>query len=523
MRHPGITTYIDGADRHPRTSRRGFLGATVGAAGALGATAHAAGTPASVGSPATRGSEMTNHLEARQFPEGFYWGVATPAYQIEGAWNEDGKGESIWDRYAHTPGTIANNDTGDVANDHYHRYQEDVALMQEIGATAYRFSIAWPRIFPDGTGQPNPKGLDFYNRLVDELLAAGIEPFATLYHWDLPQTLQDRYGGWQSKDTARAFADYAGYMAAQLGDRVKYFFTINEFASFVEGGYQGLEVDVGGGETVHLGAAPGLKLSPADLKQVRHHAVLGHGLAVQAIRASGPAGTRVGFAENMRVAIPVIDAPEYVKAAEMATRDRNAGLITVMLEGRYTDTYLAEAGGGTPTFTDDELQTIASPLDFVGLNVYKPAWYVEPADEPPGYRDIPINASHPTMQSSWHVLDPEVMYWAPRHVQSLWGATSIFITENGCAASDVVAEDGRVYDSDRVMYLRAFLGQLQRATAEGVPVDGYFLWSAQDNFEWSDGYGNRFGLIYVDFDTLERIPKLSAEWFREAARRNAVV
>lgn len=458
----------------------------------------------------------------RRFPDGFHWGVATSSYQIEGAWDEDGKGLSIWDTYVRTPGVIAHGDTGDVANDHYHRYAEDVALMRSIGATAYRFSIAWPRIFPDGTGAPNARGLDFYSRLVDELLGAGIEPFATLYHWDLPDVLQQQNGGWQSADTAKAFADYAGYVAERLGDRVKHYFTINEFASFVEGGYQGLDVDVGGGKVVHLGAAPGLRVSDAELKQVRHHAVLGHGLAVQAIRAQGPVGTRVGFAENIRVAVPIMDVPEYVAAAEHATRDRNAGFTTVMLEGTYTDEYLAEAGGG-PVFTDDELRIIASPLDFVGINVYKPAWYVEPSDDPPGYRDIPVNASHPKMQSSWHVLDPEVMYWAPRHMQSIWGATSIFITENGCAASDSIADDGRVYDSDRVMFLRACLSQLQRATADGVPVDGYFLWSAQDNFEWMDGYGNRFGLVYVDFDTQQRTPKLSAEWFREAARRNAVV
>jgi len=459
----------------------------------------------------------------RRFPDGFYWGVATSAYQIEGAWDEDGKGVSIWDTYAHTPGKIKNNDTGDVANDHYHRYKEDVALMKSIGATAYRFSIAWPRILPEGVGRTNPKGIDFYSRLVDELLAAGIEPFATLYHWDLPQVLQDRYGGWQSVDTAKAFADYAGCVVEHLGDRVKHYFTINEFATFVETGYQGVDAKVGGGKTVHLGSAPELMLSDAELKQVRHHAVLGHGLAVQAIRASGPADIKVGFAENIRVAVPVMDTPEHVKAAEAATRERNAGFMTVMLEGRYTDDYLASAGGTTPRYTEDELKTIASPLDFVGINVYRPGWYVEPSDEPPGYRDIPINASHPKMQASWHVLDPEVMYWAPRHMQSIWGAKSIYITENGCGASDVVAEDGRVYDSDRVMFLRACLGQLQRATAEGVPVDGYFLWSAQDNFEWIDGYGTRFGLIYVDFDTQQRIPKLSAEWFREAARRNAVV
>ena len=459
----------------------------------------------------------------RRFPDGFYWGVATSSYQIEGAWDEDGKGASIWDTFAHTPGNIKDDENGDVANDHYHRYQEDVALMKSIGADAYRFSVAWPRIFPEGTGQPNPKGLDFYNRLVDELLAAGIEPFVTLYHWDLPQTLQYEHGGWQSAETSKAFADYAGYMAEQLGDRVKHYFTINEFASFVETGYQGIDAAVGGGKTVHLGGAPGVRLPDAELKQVRHHAVLGHGLAVQAIRAQGPAGTKVGFAENIHVAVPAIDTPEHVEAAEKATRDQNAGFMTVMLEGAYLEDYLASAGGTTPTFTDGELKAISSPLDFVGINVYRPGSYVEPADTSPGYRDIPINASHPKMAAAWHVFDAEVMYWAPRHVQSIWNAKSIFITENGCAAADAVAEDGRVDDSDRVMFMRAYLSQLQRATAEGVPVEGYFHWSAQDNFEWTYGYGDRFGLIYVDFETLERTPKLSAKWFREAARQNAVV
>jgi beta-glucosidase len=459
----------------------------------------------------------------RRFPDGFQWGVATSSYQIEGAWNEDGKGVSIWDTYAHTPGNIRNDDNGDVANDHYHRYKDDVALMKDIGATAYRFSIAWPRIFPEGTGESNPKGLDFYSRLVDELLTAGIEPFATLYHWDLPQALQDRYGGWQSKDTSEAFAEYAGRVAGHLGDGVKHYFTINEFASFVEGGYQGFDVHGPGGKTLHLGGAPGLKLADGELNQVRHHAVLGHGLAVQAIRANGPAGTKVGLAENMRAVVPAIDSPAYVEAAETATRELNASFLTVMLEGRYTDGYLARTGADAPRFTEDELRTIASPMDFVGINVYRPNSYVVPSDDASGYREISINASHPKMQSEWHLFDPVVMYWAPRHVRSIWGATSIYITENGCAAADTVAEDGRVDDSDRVMFLRACLDQLQRATLEGVPVDGYFYWSSQDNFEWVYGFGNRFGLIYVDFDTLERTPKLSAEWFREAARRNAVV
>jgi beta-glucosidase len=470
----------------------------------------------------SNGSHSTQPVE-RSFPEAFFWGVATSSYQIEGAWDEDGKGESIWDRYAHTPGNIANGDTGDVANDHYHRYKEDVALMKELGVTAYRFSIAWPRIFPEGEGTPNPAGVDFYSRLVDELLGAGIEPFVTLYHWDLPQALHDKYGGWQSSETCKLFADYAGYTAAQLGDRVKYYFTINEFATFVETGYKGTDVQVGGGQTVHLGTAPGLTLDDAGVRQVRHHAVLGHGLAVQALRAQAPSGTKVGFAENLIVAVPVIDTPEHVRAAEAATREKNARFTTVMMEGRYTDQYLAEAGGAAPTFTDDELQTISAPLDFVGINLYRPNLYVEPSDDPAGYREVPINASHPKMQSEWHIVDPEVMYWGPRHMHTIWNAQSIFITENGCAAADVVADDGRVYDSDRVMFLRGCLGQLQRATAEGVPVDGYFLWSAQDNLEWNYGYGNRFGIVYVDFETQQRIPKLSAHWFREAARRNAVV
>jgi beta-glucosidase len=383
-------------------------------------------------------------------------------------------------------------------------------MKNDIGANADRFSISWPRIFPTGTGTPNAKGLDFYNRLVDELKAAGIEPFATLYHWDLPQALQDKGGGWQSRDTAKAFADYSGYVADKLSDRIRHFFTLNELSTFVEHGHKnGL-------------LAPGLKLPPAQLNQVRHHHVLGHGLAVQAIRAHGRPGTKVGPAEHLISTAPVIETPENIRAAANAMREFNAGYMTVMLEGRYTDEYLASAGGGTPKFTDDELKTIASPLDFVGINVYKPGWYVEPSEDSPGYRDIPLNASHPKMQSEWHVLDPEVLYWAPRQVQSIWGAKSIFITENGCAAADVVAEDGRVYDSDRVMFMRAFLGQLQRATSEGVPVDGYFYWSSQDNFERMFGYGNRFGLVHVDFKTQKRTPKLSAECFREMARSNAV-
>jgi beta-glucosidase len=457
----------------------------------------------------------------RHFPEGFKWGVATSAYQIEGAWDEDGKGPSIWDTYAHTPGNIKNDENGDVANDHYHRYQEDVALMKDIGATAYRFSISWPRIFPEGTGEPNPKGLDFYNRLVDALLDAGIEPFATLYHWDLPQALQDKHNGWQSRDTAEAFGEYAGYVAEQLSDRIRHFFTINEFRSFTEAGYHGFVVPGPVPRTVHL--APGLTVSPGELNQVRHHAVLAHGLAVQAIRANGKSGTKVGPAENIETAVPLIEAPEHIEAARAATRERNAPFLTVMLEGKYTDAYLEENGKDAPKFTDEDLNIIGSPLDFVGINVYCPVTYVVASDEPPGSLDVPFAKGHAKAAVNNFPIGPECLYWAPKFVQSLWGAKEIFITENGCAGDEVIADDGNIYDTDRVMFIRAHLTQLQRATDEGVPVGGYFYWSSQDNLEWTAGFGNRFGLVYVDFDTLERKPKLSAEWFREASRQNAVV
>lgn len=484
-----------------RITRRAFGAATGSAAlGVLAANRPARARPLPAGS--------------LQFPNGFVWGVATAAYQIEGAPDADGKGRSIWDVYSRTPGKIRNNDTGDVATDHYRRYREDVALMKDIGAQAYRFSISWPRIFPDGTGQPNPKGLDFYSRLVDELLAAGIVPWATLYHWDLPQALQDRVGGWQSRDTAHAFGDYAAYVARHLSDRVRNFFTLNEISVFAELGHRG-----------HDGAehAPGLRLGAAALNQVRHHAVLAHGLAVQAIRAYGRAGTKVGPAENISAAVPAIDTPADVRAAETATRDMNAQYLGVMLEGRYGESYLAAAGKDAPAFTDGDLRVIASPVDFVGINVYRPSVYVVASDVAPGYRVLPENASHPRMASSWHLLGPEVMYWAPRMLHALWGVKDIYITENGCGTKDVIAGDGSVSDPDRVMYLRNAMMHLQRACAEGVPVRGNFVWSLMDNFEWADGYERRFGIVYVDYATQKRIPKLSTAWFREAAARNAVV
>jgi beta-glucosidase len=444
------------------------------------------------------------------FPDGFIWGTATSAYQIEGAVNEDGRGRSIWDTFAHTPGKIGDRSNADRANDHYHRYKEDVGLIKELGAKAYRFSIAWPRVFPQGTGAPNPKGLDFYDRLVDELLKVGIEPFATLYHWDLPQVLQDRLGGWRSSETSRAFANYAGTVAERLSDRVKSFFTVNEVGRFVNFGY-GWGID-----------APGLKLPPGKLNQVRHNVALAHGLAVQAIRAKGRAGTRVGPAENIAACLPAIATPENIRAAEIATRELNAGFLGVVLTGKYTDGFLEYAGKNAPKFTEEELKIIASPNDFVGLNIYAPQYYVVALDRAPGFKVLPFPTSFPHMNVDWLRIGPETAYWVPRLAAKVWNIDTIYISENGTSADDKVAADGNVYDLDRIMYLRNYLAQLQRATSEGVPVRGYFLWSLMDNFEWIYGFEKRFGVYRVNFDTLRRTPKLSASFYRDVIARNAI-
>jgi beta-glucosidase len=325
-------------------------------------------------------------------------GERQPAsYQVEGAVAEDGRLPSIWDTFSHTPGKVANNATGDVADDHYHRYKDDVQLMKALGVKAYRFSIAWPRVFPNGSGAPNPKGLDFYERLVDQLLGNGIEPFATLYHWDLPQALQDRVGGWESRETAEAFAKYAGYVAQHLTDRVKHIFTINEFGPFMELGY---------GIGIH---APGLKLPPARFYLARHNGVLGQGLAVQAIRANGKLGTKVGLAENLAVGVPVIENAEHITAAEKATRDINSQYLSVIMEGKSTDAYVARMGAEAPRVSTDDLNIISSPLDFVGINIYQPT-FVRADAGPSGYAVVPNPPSYPHMASPWLFIGPEVLY-----------------------------------------------------------------------------------------------------------------
>ena len=489
---------------NPFLSRRQFtkaIGALVAACAAPMAMKTRAATTAS---EASQGDATTKHA----FPTGFTWGTATAAYQIEGAVKEDGRGASIWDVFSHVPGNTVDGATGDVADDSYHRYPEDIALMRNLGVRAYRFSVAWPRIFPDGTGKPNPKGVDHYKKLIDALLAAGIKPYCTLYHWDLPEALQ-RKGGWQNRDTAKAFADYAGYMAGQLDGRVQHFMTMNEISTFISNGY---------GSTA---MAPGLGLKGQALQQARHYALLGHGLAVQAIRAATNAKTKVGSAEGIDASMPAFDAPEHVAAARKAAVEENAGYLTAMHTGRYTDLYLKTLGADAPKFTPEEMRIIGSKTDFQGLNIYTGNYYIA-ADNMRGYEAVPFPESYPRMQSSWIQFAPDALYWGPKLMAEELHISDIYITENGTSSTAAPDAEGRVLDIDRIMFLRQYLGELQRAIADGVPVRGYFLWSLLDNFEWSRGYSERFGLTWVDYATQKRTPKLSSQFYRHVIARNAI-
>ena len=443
------------------------------------------------------------------FPDGFLWGAATAAYQVEGAANEDGRGQSIWDHFAHQAGRIVNNDNADVSADQYHRYGEDIALMQWLGVKAYRFSISWPRVLPEGHGNVNAKGLDYYDRLTDALLAAGIEPWATLFHWDLPLTLERAVGGWTSRRTAEWFGEYAALIGGRLGDRIRNFMTINEFFCIVDRGYAIGDL------------APGRKEPPEIVNRVRHNALLGHGLAVQALRANAPGPVQIGLADSPSTYVPVIETDEHIDAARKAYRDRNVYIATI-LDGAYPQGFLAREGEDSPQVETGDMDIISSPLDFVGINVYNPT-YVMAADTPEGYEIIKVPEAYPTTNMAWQHIGPEVTYWGPRHLHDIWGVPVIYITENGACCHDSPDHTGRIMDTDRVMYLRHHLGNLQRAAAEGIPVRGYFCWSLLDNFEWIEGFSKRFGLIYVNYRTLERTPKLSSEYYRQVIRNNAVM
>ncbi len=453
-----------------------------------------------------------------QFPENFLWGTATASYQIEGAVEEGGRKPSVWDTFSATPGRVLNGDTGAVACDHYHRYEADVQLMVELGIKHYRFSIGWPRIIPDGRGAVNEAGIDFYKRLADCLWQHGITPHATLFHWDSPQALEDLYGSWRSREIAKDFADYVTAVVSRLGDRITHWKTLNEIPCFTHMGY-----DVNR-DPAH---APGTRVSSRkEVWQTSHHALLAHGLGCQAIRAASPGECYVSLVDNFCMTVPINEAPIHVEAAQKAfhTCGQNGGIAFPALTGAYSPALLKQLGSDTPDLQDGDLEIIHQPLDSLGLNIYT-GTYVSAADNECGYELLNLPKGYPRMHMPWLQIVPESIYWGIRYVSETLGRPDlpVFITENGCAAQDEVNAKGEVIDSDRIMYLRQHLKSAHRAVSEGYPLQGYFLWSLMDNFEWAWGYDRRFGITYIDYATQQRIPKASFQWYAECIRQNRVV
>lgn len=452
------------------------------------------------------------------FPENFIWGTATSSYQIEGAWNEDGKGESIWDRYSHTPGKILNNDNGDVSIDHYHRFQKDVDLMKGMGLQAYRFSIAWPRILPKGRGEINQKGIDFYSRLVDAILAAGIIPFATLYHWDLPQTLYEE-GGWPVRSTAEAFVEYTDVITRALGDRVKNWMTHNEPAVVANLGYL-------------IGEhAPGIKDNLVATVQTAHHLLLSHGWAVPVIRQNSPnseVGIVLNFGHTPSASASTADRQMMVEQDALWTR-----IYLESLAGRHYPAELQERlkQQGKPSLEElipilpGDMDKIATPIDFIGANYYtrrivRNKEVPEEENLPQTLFPLPENDQNYT-EMGWEVY-PEGLLWVLGRLHFEYQIPKIYVTENGASYSDGPDEDGRVRDVRRTRYLREHFRVAHQAFQLGIPLAGYFVWSLFDNFEWAYGYSQRFGIVWVDYETQKRTIKDSGHWYSGVIKSNGV-
>jgi beta-glucosidase len=447
------------------------------------------------------------------FPADFAWGAATSSYQIEGAVAEDGKGRSIWDTFTHTPGAIANGDTGDVACDHYHRWADDVDLLAAYGLNAYRFSVSWPRVQPSGRGAINQKGLDFYRRLVDRLVRKGVRPALTLNHWDIPQALQDAGGGWQNRDMADRFADYAAILYDALGDGVAWWITQNEPWIVSALGYR-------------LGIhAPGWKDTEAELRTA-HHLLLGHARAVEAYRASR-ATAPIGITLNLLRTYPETDSLADARAAVLSDGYTNRWYLEPIFRGRYPADMVDYFGR---RFTlgwirPGDAESVALPIDFLGVNYY--ARRVVRAPRPGEAAEFAwvvrteTTTGIPTSDLGWE-MTPEVLRDLLLHLRDTYDSPTILITENGCSLRDEVGTDGAVHDPRRIEFMRTHLTAVEEAIDAGVDVRGYFAWSLLDNFEWAEGYGPRFGITYVDYPTLRRIPKDSARWYGEVARRNGL-
>ncbi len=439
-----------------------------------------------------------NLPERNNFPHDFLWGVSTSSYQIEGAAKADGRGESIWDRFSHTQGKISDGSNGDIAVDHYHRYPEDIKLMKQLGINAYRFSIAWPRVLPQGRGAVNAAGLDFYDRLVDGLLEAEITPFLTLYHWDLPQALQDQ-GGWVNRETAHAFAGYAKTVVERLGDRVPYWATHNEMWCTAFLGY-------------HRGLfAPGIQ----DFKRAlaaAHHVLLSHGLALQVLRQIGPKDLQAGIAPNINPAYPASSKPEDVQAAWRFDGFFNRWFLNPLAGRGYPADMWQYYGDQVPEIRDGDLALISAPMDYLGVNYYAAARIRHDPNGPLPHAKKIANKKLPLTAD--REINPPWLFGVLQRLTETYPFPRYFISENGAAFDDALSDDGQVHDQGRVDFLQAHIRQAEKAVRAGLPLKGYFIWSLMDNFEWASGYTLRYGIHYVDFNTLERIPKDSARWYR---------
>jgi beta-glucosidase len=436
------------------------------------------------------------------FPKDFGWGVATSAYQIEGAVDEGGRGPSIWDTFSHEPGRTAHGEHADVSCDHYHHWQEDLDLMAGLGLSVYRFSIAWPRVMPNGKGPLNEQGVDFYSRLIDGLLERGITPFPTLYHWDLPQALEDE-GGWGSRDTAQRFAEYAAAMFERFGDRVDLWVTHNEPWVTAFMGYIGGE------------KAPGVHNDWPLALRVSHHLLLSHGLAVQALRAGSAASAKIGIAPNLHPARPLSDSPEDARGAQIWDGFQNRWFLDPVFKGAYPEDMLAEYErfGFEKSVEDGDLAVISSPVDLLGVNFYHRAVVTEKPDSPYlGLTCVPTQL--PLTEMGWDVT-PDGLTEMLCRIKRDYGDIDIYITENGAAFPDELNGGKIVEDPKRVDFISRHVEALSQAIADGVSVKGYCVWSLLDNYEWEKGYAKRFGLYYVDYPTQRRIPKRSALWYRD--------
>ncbi len=434
----------------------------------------------------------------RRFPSGFLWGSATSSYQIEGAAMLDGRGESIWDRFCARPGAVSDGSSGAVACDHYHRFGEDIALMKRLNLNAYRFSIAWPRVLPDGRGQVNERGLDFYDRLVDALLTKGLQPLPTLYHWDLPQALEDQ-GGWPVRATAEVFAEYAETVVSRLGDRVTDWMTLNEpFVSASHGYLTGEH-------------APG-RTSLSDYLAAGHHLLLGHGMAMERIRAAAP-GARVGIVLNFTPVTPIGSSPAAIDRQQIVNDLDNRWYVEPIGGLGYPQYTVDRLGWAQDEVRDGDMDLIARPIDTLGINFYTRQFI--------GALDGEREDRGALTAMGWEVHAPalgDLLHGLHRD----HGFPRYLITENGAAMPDEIVVDGRVIDDDRLEYIAAHLGQVHQAMEDGVPVEGYFAWSLLDNFEWAHGYGPKFGLVEVDRDTQRRTPKKSALWYADVAKSGEI-